>query len=262
MTWFLTPPVAGGWRSDSARGRAPTPAASTSAPPRRWAGRRCTSASSPPWPSPRSAPVPARVPGHVGAPRADHRCGRHVRGRRARRPPGRVARRPSWPEGPLGSLLSLLGVTLLFFRITVTSGARSGDSTTTPVRTASGRRTSSRRKATAGCPRDLARDLGRRRHVDEIVERADGEHHARAEEQPERLGVAVEHRAELRASATRPPWRRGSRRTSPRRRGGRRPLVDPARRRGDDRAETGSPAAGRAGSGNEVPMAATARTTR
>ena len=35
----------------------------------------------------------------------------------------------------------------------------------------------------------LTRDLRGRRHVDEVVERAGDEHHARAEEQPDRLGV-------------------------------------------------------------------------
>ena len=42
-------------------------------------------------------------------------------------------------------------------------------------------------------------DLGRRRHVAEVVERADHEHHARAEQQADRLGVVGEHLVELAA---------------------------------------------------------------
>ena len=41
-------------------------------------------------------------------------------------------------------------------------------------------------------------DLGRRRHVPEVVERAGGEHHARRQDHARRLGRAVEHLPELR----------------------------------------------------------------
>ena len=43
----------------------------------------------------------------------------------------------------------------------------------------------------------LARDLRRRRHVAQVVERADDEHHARREHHTERLRVVAEHLVEL-----------------------------------------------------------------
>ena len=43
----------------------------------------------------------------------------------------------------------------------------------------------------------LAGDLRRRRHVAQVVDRADDEHHAAGEQQAERLGVVGEHLVEL-----------------------------------------------------------------
>ena len=96
----------------------------------------------------------------------------------------------------------------------VTSGARSGDSTTVSV----WNRLNGMRKKNIETPNHheqarrehLAGELRGRRHVDEVVERADDEHHARAEQQADRLGVVDEHLVELRASATRRPSPRGS----------------------------------------------------
>ena len=83
----------------------------------------------------------------------------------------------------------------------VTSGARSGDNTTTPV----WNKLNGIRKKNIETPNQnehargehLAGELRGRRHLDEIVERAGDEHHARAEQQADRLGVVDEHLAEL-----------------------------------------------------------------
>ena len=84
-----------------------------------------------------------------------------------------------------------------------------------------------------------AGDLGRRRHLAEVVDHADGQRSATAAmHQAERLGVARRRSGRRRASATPPPCRPGSRRAWPPRRGSGSGARGPAARRGCTTAPT------------------------